>query len=225
MTTAPRVAAGACLLLALGGGCAREMAATTPAGAPPRAAPASTFEPAPRYAATFEAHDEGCRGPLDDHHGSVTLSIEDAHATALELTLQSRDILGGIELLGPDGKAIEPAGPIVCRFEGVGRPEPGSYAVTLTADDGPGGAHCGQPESFELRCRPASLDLADEAGVVAPTDVLRCEIGGARPPVLGVLGEDELVFATTPIHSQLLRPTMGLVRHELTRGGPPGAPP
>lgn len=208
------------------GSCTPSTASTAPAVATSLSATPPPFEPGPRYSTTFEAHYEGCRGPLDEHHGAAVLTIAPTRETTLELTLDSRDLLRGtgIVVIGLDGQPIEPAGPIVCRFSGVGALVDEGYAATLSAGDEPEGSHCGEPSPFELRCRPETLMLPDAQGAMASTEVLRCVLGTPKPAVLWVLGEgNEITLADTPLHSRLQQATMGIPQHVLLRGGVPAA--
>ena len=197
---------------------------TEPPSAVASSPPAPPFRPAPRYASTFEAHYEGCRGPFEEARGSVVLTIDAAREAALELTIHPREL--DVEIEGPDGQPLPPAGPIECRFEGKGSVAQGQYVVTLDARHTEEGPRCGEPSSFELRCRPQRLELPDAQGGVEPTELLRCTLSEPRPAVLWVLGPgDELMLAEGPLHSTLQRATMGIDRQELVRSGPPSGSP
>lgn len=196
---------------------------TTPPESPPAPETAPRpFELAPRYAATFEAHYEGCRGPADEHQGSVELLVDSALAATMTVEIRSRDHLreAGIVVRRADGEPMEPWGPTICRFVGAGSKSAEGYTATLRSHEED--SSCGEPSSFELRCRPDSLALPDPRGDEGAIEVLRCTLGTSKPAVLWVLGPtDEIFVADTPLHSRLRRSTMGLDRHELVRGGPP----
>lgn len=207
------------------GGCARSTPeATRPpeATAPPETPP---LELRPRYASTFESHTEGCRNPLDDHHGEVVLTIGDRLETTLELTWRSPDVQWPADLtaIGPDGEPIpiEPSGPTVCRFDGTGTRSPEGIVVTLTLPEDSADGRCGEAVPFELSCRPESLELPDPAGQRATIEVLRCTLGEPHPAVLSLAGPSEaLVLAEGPLHSRVERVNWGLEHRELVRGQP-----
>jgi hypothetical protein len=115
------------------------------------------FEPALRYASTFEADNDGCRGyPLSGYHGTVVLEIFADHQTALELSLTPRDLLGDLQLEVSPPITRERPSSTVCRWVGASRPGPGRVVASLDGDHGDvEGSPCAVASHIALarRCR------------------------------------------------------------------------
>lgn len=214
------------LALALLGACRPARASPSGATAEPSPPALAAFTPAPRYTATFEAADVGCRGVLSADDATATLTITPDHHATFELSSTPKDLLGDLRLaIVPP---IAPPAPTTCRWAGTGTLAAGRWSASLERIEGASAGACGDATAppLTLECRPELVHARDADGREHERPALRCVVVPPVPALPWWALERDLLLGPASLHHQLERHTLGGSSHTILLARPsPNAPP
>ncbi len=173
------------------------------------------LEPGSRYAVTFSAADETCRGYTFSHEGAARLVTDAEGRSVFEVETTSADPFEGMDIqLSPPPQDVSRT--TVCRWSGSASPGSDGPVVHLVLEAEADDPRCGG--TLTMACRSQRMTVPDGEGVEASIPVVSCRVHEPMPAPLWVLTPaEDIILSAEGLRSEVRRVPMGMNGQRLVR--------